>query len=415
MRMNPDEIIGEVVHLTRLHDLWRKYECINLIASENIMSPKAEELYINDMMHRYAEGLPFKRYYQGHKYLDEVEVKAQQLMAGLFNAAHVDLRPLSGTIANLAVFVAFLENGNKVAALDVPHGAHVSHTIHGALGLRDVEVLQLPFDKERMNIDVDKAVKLVEQEKPDMIILGASLFLFPHPVKEISDAAKSYGGLVVYDAAHVLGLIAGKQFQQPFEEGADVVTSSTHKTFPGPQGGVIMAAEHVDFERVQKAIFPKLVCNHHIHRLPALAQTAWEMWRYGEAYARQTIKNAKALAEKLSELGFKVLAEEHGFTESHQVVIDVREYGGGKVNAEKLEANNIIANKNMIPGGGASSETMKNPSGLRIGPQGMKRWGCKEKDMEAIAEFIPRVVVKEENVKDDVMEFRKSFREVSYC
>ncbi len=415
MKKSPEELIGEIVYLTKHHDLWRKYECINLIASENVMSPVAERLYLNDMMHRYAEGLPFKRYYQGHKYLDEVEVRAQKIISVLFDADHVDLRPLSGTIANLAVFVAFLENGDKVAALDVPAGAHVSHTIHGALGLRGVEVLQLPFDRERMNIDEDKAVKIIEKEQPKMVILGASLFLFPHPIKEISDAAKSYGGLVVYDAAHVLGLIAGGQFQQPFREGASIVTSSTHKTFPGPQGGVVMAAENVEFERVQKAIFPRLVCNHHIHRLPALAQTAWEMWKYGEAYARQTIKNAKKLAERLAEFGFRVLGEPYGYTESHQVVIDVREYGGGKINAEKLEENNIIANKNMIPGDETNAETMKNPSGIRIGTQEMTRWGCKESDMEVIAEFIHRVIVKDENVRDDVVEFRKSFREVHYC
>jgi glycine hydroxymethyltransferase len=266
-----------------------------------------------------------------------------------------------------------------------------------------------------MNVDVDKTIKLMEEHEPKMLILGASLFLFPHPIKELAATAKACNTLIVYDAAHVLGLIAGKHFQQPFKEGADIVTSSTHKTFPGPQGGVVMAKESVNFEAIQKGIFPKFVCNHHIHRIPALAQTTWEMSVYGESYARQVIRNAKTLTERLAELGFKVLAEDLGFTESHQVVIDVRNYGGGKINAEKLEVNNIIANKNMIPGDETSSETMKNPSGIRIGVQEMTRWGCKESDMEVIAEFIARCLMKNENVKDEVISFRKNFVEVQYC
>ena len=410
-----DLLFGEVATLTRRHDLWRKMECINLIASENVMSPVAEELYLNDMAHRYAEGLPFKRYYQGHKYLDPAEVKTQEMFKRLFNADFVDLRPLSGTIANLSIYAAFLKPGDKVAAMDIPHGSHVSHTIHGALGIREVNQVFLPFDASVMNIDVDKAVKVIEEEKPKMVILGASLFLFPHPVKEISEAAKSINATVVYDAAHVLGLIAGKQFQRPFEEGADIVTSSTHKTFPGPQGGLIMAKEGVDFEKIQKGIFPKLVCNHHIHRIPALARTAWEMWRYGENYAKQTIKNAKVLAEKLCELGFKVLAEDLGFTQSHQVVVDVSNYGKAGELAKRLEENNIITNKNMIPGDYVSKEKMKEPSGIRIGTQEMTRWGCKERDMDVIAEFIKRVVVDKENVKEEVKAFRLNFQNVHYC
>jgi glycine hydroxymethyltransferase len=256
---------------------------------------------------------------------------------------------------------------------------------------------------------------MIEEEKPKLVILGASLFLFPHPVKELADAVHSYGGILLYDAAHVLGLIAGKQFQKPFEEGADIVTSSTHKTFPGPQGGVVMAMNNELFENVQKAIFPKLVCNHHIHRLPALAQTAWEMWKYGEAYAKQVIKNAKTLAERLCELGFKVLAEDYGFTESHQVVLDVSQLGNSSEIAKRLEANNIIANKNIIPGDEVSKEKMKDPSGIRIGVQEITRFGAKESHMEEIAEFIKKVVIDKKDVKQEVIEFRKQLQEVCYC
>ncbi len=408
-----DELLESVSGFTRMHDEWRR-ECINLIASENVMSPRAEELYVNDMMHRYAEGLPFKRYYQGHKYLDQMEAKTQEMFCRLFGAGRTDLRPLSGTIANLAVFVAMLREGDVVASLGVPHGAHVSHTIHGALGLKNVEVVELPFDNQELNVDVERATRLIEQKRPRLVILGASLFLFPHPVRELADATRSAGGMLVYDAAHVLGLVAGGEFQDPFREGADIVTSSTHKTFPGPQGGVVMATDSVDFRAIEQAIFPRLVCNHHIHRIPALAQTAWEMWKYGRDYARQTIRNARVLAGELASLGFRVLGEDKNYTESHQVVLDVREYGGGRKIAELLEGNNIIANKNMIPGDETSPETMKNPSGIRIGTQEMTRWGCKEDDMREIARLI-RDAINGENVKQRVIEFRKRFQEVQYC
>ncbi len=413
--MSVDETLKEVIGLTQKHDNWRKRECINLIASENIMSPEAERLYINDMMHRYAEGLPFKRYYQGHRYLDEVEVKTQKMVSQLFDAEFVDLRPISGTIANLAVFVGLINDGDRIMALDVPHGAHVSHTLHGALGLRRVKVINIPFDKETMNIDVDETIKLIEVHEPRLIILGASLFLFPHPLEQISEHAKAHGSIIMYDAAHVLGLIAGGEFQQPFKEGADIVTSSTHKTFPGPQGGLVMAKDESHFRTIQKGIFPTLVCNHHIHRIPALAQTTWEMGMYGRKYARQMVKNAKRLAETLAELGFNVLAEAHGFTESHQVVMDVSACGGGSSTARKLEENNIIANKNMIPGDEASKETMRNPSGIRLGVQEMTRWGCKESDMELIAELIAKCLLENKNVRDEVVSFRQNFLEVRYC
>jgi glycine hydroxymethyltransferase len=335
----------EILETTMKHNRWRRYETINLIASENAMSPLAEAAYVTDMMHRYAEGKPFKRYYQGTRFVDEVEVKAASLMGELLGGALVDPRPVSGTVANASVFRVLGGCGSKAVIAPVQAGAHVSHTKFGTLGALCIEHIEMPYDAENMNVDVDRAVKLIEEVKPAFAVLGGSVYLFPHPVKEIADAAHSVGAKLVYDAAHVLGLIVGKRWRNPLEHGADVLTASTHKTFPGPQGGIVATRDEELFKRIGRAIFPLFVSNHHLHRLPALAITAVEMKHFGEAYADQVVRNAKALAEALAAEGFKVLGEHLGYTKSHQVVLDVRPQGGGAKAAVLLEDANIIVNK----------------------------------------------------------------------
>jgi len=410
---HPD--LKRVYELTVNHTLWRKSECINLIASENVMSPLAMLLYLNDMMHRYAEGKPFKRYYQGLKYVDELETYAQRIMGELLDTEYVELRPISGTIANATVFKAFANPGDKAVVAPVQGGAHVSHTRYGTLGALGIEQVDMPFNVEEWNIDVDGARKIIEQVKPKIVTLGFSLYLFPNPTKEIAEIAHAVGAKVVHDVAHVLGLITGKQWENPLKQGADLITSSTHKTFPGPQGGLIAASSEEDYKAVGKVVFPMFVSNHHLHRLAAVAVTGIEMKTWGEEYARQIIRNAKKLAEALAERGFKVVAENKGYTMSHQVVLDVREIGGGAKIAELFEQANIIVNKNLLPWD--KPDDIKNPSGIRIGVQEVTRWGMKESDMIEIAEFMKTLAIDKRDpvhVREKVIEFRKNFIEVHY-
>lgn len=407
--------LKEVYELTVNHTVWRKKECINLIASENVMSPLAMLLYLNDMMHRYAEGKPFKRFYQGLKFVDELEVKAQKIMGELLETEYIELRPISGTIANATVFKSFAQYGDKAVVVPVQAGAHVSHTRYGTLGGLGIEQIEMPFNIEEWNIDVDGARKIIEEAKPKIVILGGSLYIFPHPVKEIAEATHNVGAKLMYDAAHVLGLITGKVWENPLKQGADILTSSTHKTFPGPQGGLIATVTKEDYKKISKVVFPVFVSNHHLHRLAALAVTGLEMKYFGKQYAEQIVRNAKAFAEALAENGFKVIGENKGYTESHQVIIDVREHGGGAKNAELLEKANIIVNKNMLPWD--KPEDIKNPSGIRLGVQEVTRWGMKEDDMRTIAELMRLVVIDKkdpEEVKNKVIEFRKNFLEIHY-
>nr|WP_042667299.1 serine hydroxymethyltransferase [Desulfurococcus amylolyticus] len=411
--MYPD--LNQVLSITINHTVWRKRQTINMIASENVMSPLAMLVYLNDMMHRYAEGKPYKRFYQGLIYVDELEVKAQELMGDLLGTKYVDLRPISGTTANATAFRTFTKPGDKAVVAPVQAGAHVSHTRYGTLGALGIEQIEMPFNIEEWNIDVDKARKLIEEVKPKIVTLGGSLYIFPHPTKEIAEAAHSVGAKVIHDVAHVLGLIVGGVWENPLKLGADVITSSTHKTFPGPQGGVFATSNEEDYKEMGKVVFPMFVSNHHLHRLAAMAVTAIEMKLWGSEYARQVVRNAKALAEALASEGFKVVMESKGYTTSHQVVVDVAELGRGTKVAKLLEDAHIIVNKNMLPWD--RPEDVKDPSGLRLGTQELTRWGMKEGEMKEIARLMKMVVIDKRSpaeVKEKVMEFKKEFMEIHY-
>jgi len=406
--------LQKVIDLTIEHNTWRR-SSLNLIPSENVMSPLAEAVYMCDMMHRYAEGRPRRRLYQGLVYVDEVEELVMSLMARLFKVRYVEPRPISGTIANAASFRALAPPGSKAVIAPVQAGAHVSHTRFGTLGALGIEHVEMPFDMENMNIDVDRARKVIEEVKPSFVVMGGSLYLFPHPIKEIAEAAHSVNSVVVYDAAHVLGLIAGGRWRDPFEAGADVVTASTHKTFPGPQGGVILTNSEQIYRSIARTIFPWFVSNHHLHRLPATAVTAIEMIHFGEDYADQVVRNARAFAEALASEGFKVVGEHLGYTRSHQVVLDVRANGGGAKAASLLERANIIVNKNLLPYD--PPEAVRDPSGLRTGVQEMTRLGMREGDFRDVAEFFRMVLIDgrdPEDVRRKVVDFRASFSKIHY-
>lgn len=410
----PNELV-RVVELTRSHNRWRRFECVNLIPSENVMSPLAEAAYMSDMMHRYAEGKPRKRYYQGLTYVDEVELLVMDLMSRLFRVKFVEPRPISGTIANATVFRILGRPGDKALIAPVQAGAHVSHTKFGTLGALGIEHVEMPFDQEVWNVDVDKAVKMIESVKPAFVTLGGSVYMFPHPTREVAEAAHAAGVKLVHDVAHVLGLIAGGVWPNPIHEGADVITSSTHKTFPGPQGGVIMTDDEDLYKEVSKVVFPWFLSNHHLHRLPATAVTVVEMITFGEEYARQVVKNAVAFAEACVSEGFKVPTEHLGFTKSHMFVIDVRGIGGGAKAATLLERANIIVNKNLLPWD--PPEAVKDPSGLRLGTPEMTRYGMKEDDFREVAKLMREVLIDgrpPEEVRRKVIELRKNFTEVKY-
>ncbi|MEM0202543.1 MAG: serine hydroxymethyltransferase [Archaeoglobaceae archaeon] len=407
--------MGSEIHrlIREHHEMMRS--SIPLIASENLTSKAVRMCYLSDFGHRYAEGKVGERYYAGCRFIDEVERIAIELTKKLFEVEHVNVQPISGVVANLAAFFAFTNPGDTIFSISVPCGGHISHDRISAAGLRGLKVVYYPFDVEEMNIDIDGTEKLAKDVKPKLFVLGSSLILRRQPTKEIKEIADKIDAKVMFDASHVLGLIAGKSYPNPIKEGADVVTASTHKTFFGPQRAIILSNERYA-KRVDKAVFPGVVSNHHLHSLAGYAIAVMEMLEFGEAYARQVVKNAKKLAETLHELGYKVLGESFGFTETHQIAVDVRELGGGDRVARRLEEVGIILNKNLLPWD--SVEIASNPSGIRIGVQEVTRLGMKEEEMVAIAEFIDSTLRNKkrvEEIREEIREFRKGFQTIKFA
>jgi len=415
----------EVFENLQKHNKWFE-NSIPLIASENVPSPAVREAIISDFGNRYAEGWPGERVYAGCTYIDKVEVQCMDLAKRLFNAEFADVRPISGVVANLAIYSAFSNPGDVMIAPSIPAGGHISHgkkEHSGTAGLvHGLEIEFFAFDPEEMNIDVEKTkAKIQELDKqgklPKIAMFGGSVFLFPHPVKELADFLKGYNIHINYDAAHVAGLIAGGQFQDPLREGVDTMTMSTHKTLFGPQGGLVLAFEK-DADAIKKATFPGLTSSHHIHHMAGKAITFAEALEFGKEYASQTIKNAKLLAAELANLGFKVLGEKMGYTESHQTVVNVLDYGdGGKIEAD-LEKANIIVNRQLIPGDLKAKRNYMSPGGIRLGTSEITRLGMKESEMQQIASLIKQVIIDKKDPKEitsQVIDFRKNYQKTEYC
>ncbi len=425
------ETLLTLVEAGERHEKYRDSECINLIASEGLKSPAVREVLslTQDLESRYAEGENDleghvkRRHYQGQKHITEIENSAADLMKNLFCCDWTDVRLVSGTHANLATFkgLSMITKNNRMVATPLSSGAHISHDYTGLAGrVIGLETIDHAYDLDRMNIDVEKSAVIIRAARPGIVTFGGSVFLFPHPLKELSQIAKEVGAYVVYDAAHVLGLIAGGEFQHPLEEGADFITASTHKTFPGPQGGVILANSgdqrmETGIKGVQHSIFPLTTSNTHLARLPAVGLTALEMKVFGEKLAKQTVKNAQAAGQYLFERDVKVVGEKEGFTKSHQIIVDVQKYGGGKKVAETLEEANIIVNKNLLPYDDPNHK--ENPSGIRVGFQDVTRRGFAESDIEYLCDLMLKVITGEKapsQVRGDVIAFRQSFGDVKY-
>ena len=414
-----------VFDLLQRHHKWFQ-ECIPLIASENIPSPAVREALTTDFGNRYAEGWPGERVYAGCRFIDQVEFKCIELMKKLFNAEFADVRPISGVVANLVVYTAFTEPGDTMMALSIPAGGHITmgkKKLGGTAGaVHGLIVEYLPLDYKELTIDVDRAKSRIEKlvaegRPPKLVMFGASVFPFPHPVKDLADTIRSVGGTVGYDAAHVAGLIGGGQFQDPLREGADVVSLSTHKTFFGPQHGGVLSWEKYA-ENIKRAAFPGMLSNHHLHAVAGVTIACAELLEFGKEYTSQIVKNAKALGQALYEKGFNVLAEHKGFTKSHVILIDITEHGDGGTIEETLEKADVIINRNLLPWDIKEGRHFMHPGGIRLGVSEVTRLGMKESQMEEIAEFIKRVIIDKESpekVRTDVAELRKDYQKVHYC
>jgi glycine hydroxymethyltransferase len=390
-------MIDEIMNLVRKHEEWRGKQCLNLIPSENIMSPSVRSLLSSELAHRYTAR---DRFYMGTQFVDEIEQYGEKVARELFKAQTADLRPLSGHIADLIVLANITKPGDKFMCVSPEHGGYPGMWKPGLAELLELKTIPFPFSKNDMNIDAPQARETINSVKPKVVIFGASLINFPHPVKELATVARENGAIVGFDGSHVLGLIAGEQFQDPLREGAQALFGSTHKSFFGPQGGILLANKELG-ELLKEKIYPAFVDNAHWNRIAALTLALAEMKNFGKAYATQIVRNSKSLAKALHDYGCPVVCQHLGFTQSHQVIVDYGDYEKGREIAEKLQRANIITD-----------------CVIRFGTCEVTRRGMKETEMLKIAELIKRTVIDTENpetIKKNVAKLAVEFQQAKYC
>jgi aminomethyltransferase len=440
------DLAARLVHRVAENTHWRQKETFNLIPSESTPSLLVRLLTISDPSGRYAEHRLMKAfresdvfYYQGTKLIGEIEVLAAEELRRFIGCSEVEARVISGQMANTAVFSGIMDYLNRLDRRSEPRrirkvmnhhlgrGGHLSAQPMGALkdfiahdpSTERPATIPFPVLKEDLyRIDLRKAKELIGEHKPELIVLGKSMVIYKEPVREIAEMVASMNPrpILLYDMAHVLGLI-GPDFQEPFKEGADLVTGSTHKTFFGPQRGLIASnmSEGTEFEELWEAIvrrvFPGSVSNHHLGTLVGLLLAAYEMNGLKSDYQRAVISNAKAFARALKDRGVMVEGDPRvGYTETHQVIVRVG-YGKGPLIADRLEENNIIVNYQSAP----DDEAFTTASCLRMGVQEMTRFGMREEDFAQLAEYMGQVILKDLSRAKEVSQFRKKFTEMKYC
>ncbi len=414
--MNPTALpapVQQVFDAIQRQEEWRSH-CLNMIASENVLSPLALRALCSDFIARYAEGHPGARYYEGTRYIDEIESRLEAEVKAVFRSTRADVRPVSGTVANDAVFHTVIEKGTTVLAHGVPAGGHVSHQRFGALGKVAGTIKRIPLAPDGIRTDVAKTRDLVLKERPSVLLLGRSLFLHPEPVKELRDVCTETGTLILFDGAHVLGLIAGGLFQDPLREGADLMMGSTHKTYFGPQRGVIVSNTPDDalWKKVDRGVFPGATSNHHLFTLPPMLVATLEVKEFGARYAKDVVANARAFARSLVKRGVPCIGEEFGYTHSHQVAVDASPFGGGGPCSRRLCEQNVVSNMNTLPGD--DPKTAKDPRGIRFGVQEMTRFGATEGTMDAMAELVAACLKKERDISAEVRKLREGLQTVHY-
>jgi glycine hydroxymethyltransferase len=409
--------ISDVKTILDEHNAWRSH-CLNLVASENVASETMRSMLTCDFGHRYGTYYddPAQRNYLGCRYISEMEVKTLALAERLFNAPIADLRPLGGEMAGKAVIAGLTSYGDTVFETADPFGAHklAKRVSFANLWTDSIKVEPLPFIPSGRTVDLEKLEKRLSETQGKLVILGHSHMTAAEPVAEVRALVDQVGGYLAFDASHVMGLIACGVYPNPLDEGAHVVMGSTHKTMPGPQGGIIVLRDsELWHDRIRPALYPTLVTNHHMNRIPAFAVLFLELLEFGPAYGRQIIQNSKALGAALLDIGIQVLYADEGISETHTVLVDVAEYGDGAEIAKRLEASNIITNGVKIPRDLHKDTT----SGLRVGTSELARVGMREQEMKSVAAFFKRVIVDKDDpqaVAKDVGEFVEGFQNIAF-
>jgi glycine hydroxymethyltransferase len=398
-----------VIEAVKKNEEWRGERCLNLLAPEAPTSPMVRALLSSEIGTRAAEGNigRVNRWFAGTQHIDEVEALCVELLKVAFRCNYADHRLMGSMLGNMAVYHALSQPGDTIMSAPQPFGGHSSNRYDGPAGMRGLHIFDVPFEADELEVDLDEFARIARQHKPKLVVMGMSMTLFPLPVQEMSEIISEWGGRFIYDGAHQAGLIAGGQFQDPLNEGAVILTGSAGKTFSGPQSGMILWNDPELTRSLTDTIFPVLAATHQVNRVAALAVSAAEMIEYGKFYMAQIVRNSRALGKALDERGIPILCAHKGYSQSHQIIARVRQFGGGLDVAHRLAEANVITNKNLVPED--KPDDWDHPSGLRIGTIEVTRLGMNETDMETIADFMARVLVRREDPKvvgRDVIDFR---------
>ncbi len=376
------------------HEEWRLKECLNLIPSENRGSAHMKSMFAGDLGNRYSAP---DKFYRGTRFADELQSLTEEIARKVFNARYADVRPLSGHTADMAVLLSLTRQGDKVLSVSSDNGGYPGITHLGLGGILGLQNLYFPYNDATVNIDAKQSASLIRSSKPKVVFFGASFIPFPHPARELSELHE--GGTYIYDGSHVLGLIAGGEFQDPLREGCSLLIGSTHKSLPGPQGGIILSNNEQVFSKVSGKILPGIVDNVHLNRVAALAVALLEMLQFGKPYAKSVVANSQALGKALDAKGVMVRGATLGYSKSHQVPLD---YDSQKLKffAQRLEQANII-----IDNGG------------RVGTSELTRMGYGPDEMDEVADLLSLIILGKKPadfVKKGVKSLVKRFDQQKY-
>lgn len=404
-----DARLAELVEENRqIHDVG----AINLNPATNAMNPRAEALLSSGLGSRPSLGYPGAKYEMGLEAIEQIEVLAAEVAAEVFGAKYVEFRLASGAMANLYTFMATCKPGDAIIAPPDTIGGHVTHHTAGAAGLYGLKVHSAPVDADNFTVDVAALADLARQVRPKLITIGGSLNLWHHPIREIRAIADEVGAYVLFDAAHLCGMIAGKAWQQPLEEGAHLMGCSTYKSLGGPPSGLLMTNDATLAERIDKIAYPGLTANFDVAKTASLALALLDWKEYGAAYAQEMAATASTLAELLDEQGLPLFKTSRGITSSQQFAIRAASFGGGHQAALRLREANILASGIGLP----IEPVAGGFNGLRMGTPEIVRWGMTTKDMPELASLIVEALTANDAsaVKERATAFRKKFQTLHF-
>ncbi len=411
-QQNSKTLLARIETLAADNKQIHEKDCFNLNPATNVMNPRAEALLASGIGSRPSLGYPGDKYEMGLEAIEEIEVIAAALAAEVFDAKFAEVRVPSGAIANLYAFMATCKPGDTIIAPPASIGGHVTHHAAGCAGLYGLRSLPAPVMADGYTVDVDGLRALAKAEKPRLITLGGSLNLYEHPVAEVRAIADEIGAMLLFDAAHQCGIIAGKAWKNPLAEGAHMMTMSTYKSLGGPAGGLIVSNDAAMAERLDAIAFPGMTANFDAAKSAALAVTMLDWRDYGQAYAAEMIALSQTLARELSALGMPVFEGANGATLSHQFAIQAAQFGGGQAASKTLRKAGFLACGIGLP----IEDVAGDMNGLRIGTPELARWGMTAKDMPRLAGLIAKALTTNDpaTLANEVAEWRATFDQLHF-